>query len=374
MDVRGLKVNFDEVVGRRRAFYEGGMRDRILFSVEQMVRCPYPDRPRSYYGLGLKLPPPGTLLDGPVGVEVLAPLYAEFFSQFREVCDDRLPICEVLGAIGHGLICDVLGHPIHIVSLGGHSGSVVEPQLKSIDEAIELVYDEGSAAVARVQHYLRYIVGHGRGCLPGPYMMTDGLHVLTMLFGYDKAYMMLYEDPEGVHAFCRKMMDVNIRFFDMQYDAVGPVAGGWVCTRSDWNPVRCISINLDDYLCCSNEVLQEFGLPYMQQVIDHFGMGLIHYHTSDVRLLKEVNKLRNIHVQIGSEPRLAEPVDCMEAIRRVLPEAPVTWMRIGRDDFVDRLKSGTLYGNVEYYVSGVHDVEDANELAKRSKDYSVSTL
>jgi len=371
MDVRELKVNFDEVVRRRRAFYEGGMKDRILFSVEQLVRCPYPDRPRSYYDLGLKLPPPGTSLAGPVEAEVLAPLYAGFFSQYREVCDDRLPICEVLGAIGHGLICDVLNHPINIVSLGGHSGSVVEPQLKSVDDAIALVYDGESAAVKRVRHYLRYIVEYG-GSLPGPYMMTDGLHVLTMLFGYDKAYMMLYEDPEGVHAFCRKMVDVNIRFFDMQYDAVGSVAGGWVCTRSDWNPVRCISMNLDDYLCCSNEILQEFGGPYMQQMIDHFGVGLIHYHTSDVRLLKEVNKLRNIHVQIGSEPRLAEPVDCIEAIRRVLPEAPVTWMRIRRDDFVERMRKKRLWGNMEYYVSGVRDVEDANELAKRSKEYVAS--
>lgn len=362
------KENLGEIIARRKAFHEGQMKDQILFSVASLQKYPYADRPKNPGGL-VHLPT-GTPMEAPVDIAQLSSHLDGYFSQFSQVHDDKLPIAEVLNYFGHGIASEILGHPVKRIALAGHSGSVVEQHLENMEEALRLEFHEDSPQFSAIREYLQSAVRYAQGrWFLSPYMMADGIHVLMMLFGYTDGYLMLYDQPDEVHHFCDRMVKANTRFFDLQYDICGSVEGGWICNRSDWNPVRCISINLDDYLLCSNEILQEFGLPYMQRMIDHFGCGLIHYHTSDTRLMKEVAKLRHIKVQVGSDPKLPEPVECLDKIRCELPDVPLTWMRITRDDFVRQMERRELYGNVEYYVSDVRDVDDANALYERSKEY-----
>lgn len=367
------KKNFDEAVSRRMEFHEGKMKDRILFSVSNLLNPPYPDRPNEPTHL-LPLPPTGDQLPDVCDIKELAPRLDQYFTQFAGITDDKMPISELLNYFGHGVVCEILGHPVKRISLEGYSGSTVEEHLNNLNEAMELNFDLNSPQVVKIREYLQYAQDYADGkWFISPYVMADGLHVLTQLFGYNDAYMMLYDRPDEVHHFLKKMNDINILFFDMQYDISGNVANGYVCNRSDWNPVKCISINLDDYLLCSEEILEEFGIPYMQKAIDHFGTGLIHYHTPDTRLMSTVSKLKNFKIQIGSDLKLPEPINFLSDFRKELPDHSITWMRIHRDDFIRKIKNKELYGNIEYLVSDVIDENDANELYKISKQYRALT-
>ena len=357
------RKNVDAVIERRKQFNDGKFKNRILFAASGLRQYPDGQSPKNVR-IDLRLPRPGSPLDGPVPVEDVLPILDHNHRLMRHVTDDELPISELLGCFGHGVVCEAMGYPVHHFVVGGYgSGSTVVEHAKDLDGLMDMELQWDLPVMREIERYLRTGKEYAAGrFFLDPYMAQDGLHLMTNMLGYEKAYMTLYERPDDAHAFCRKAVRIARDFYQFQTDTIGQVAGGWVLSRSDWNARPCISLNLDDYLCCSNEIFQEFGVPYLQQLIDHFGSGMIHFHTPDTRLLKDVARMRNILIQVGSDPKLPDPIDCLSEIRETTGDIPLTWMRIRRDRFEAMLRRGELPGNVEYLVSGIHDSDDANRL------------
>ena len=192
---------------------------------------------------------------------------------------------------------------------------------------------------------------------------------MTQFLGYERAFLELCDRPDEAHAFFRKVMEMEICFTERQFEAIGPVEGGWVCERFDWCPAQCIGFNLDDFILCANEMFLEFGLPYYQAMADRFGYGVLHYHTPDMRLMKAAARMKNVAVQVGVDPKLPLPWQRLDEIKAACGDMPITWMRIPRDEFLRRLKEGRLPGNVEYCISDAIDLDDARRLAEMGRSY-----
>jgi hypothetical protein len=361
-----MKVNLTECIERRRAFYAGKMKRGILFTVENFKQAKKPREATVAAGLekgGEKSewPGPKRLLD----------FNRELCSADRDVADDSLPILSPLSFFGHAQIIEGMGYPVRRMVVAGDRGSSVTERIENFEDLFSLKWDESSPIMKLSAEYIETARhDYADAFLLSPMMFNDALHQLTQLRSYDMAYMDLYDHPEEVHRWFTMINETVMRHHEFQLERMGSFAGGWISVRVGWCAPKPVEINLDDYLACSNEIYQEFGLPYHQKIIDRFGAGLIHYHTPDPRLLHDVVKLKNIvALQIGGDPKLPPPIDCMDELREIAGDIPFVWMRIERDRFEKMLKEKSLPGNTEYYVAGVHDIADANRLADLAKNY-----
>lgn len=368
--MRDGKINTDQVIERRRRFFAGAMRNEILLSVHGLQNYQTVS-PQAAMERAIGLPTYGEWLDGLPAAETLARGERAGMADFLEIADDHLPLVDPYRHFGHASMVASLGFGIRYFSQVCRIGSDCPDRVGSIGELLDLQLERrhNPMLAQMAAHIAAYKKTGGGQLLLSPYMSQDGLHVLTQLRGYENAYMDLYDEPALVHRFFDRMVGVTAGFFDFMTEQIGPYRGGWTCERVDWTPNRCISLNLDDYLACATDILVEFGLPYLQRLVDHAGYGLVHYHTPDTRLLPEVAKLRNIAIQIGSDLHLPEPIETISQLRNLTGDIPLTWMRIKRDDFLKRIGEKTLPGGVEYVVENAIDIDDANRLAAAARDY-----
>jgi len=91
-----------------------------------------------------------------------------------------------------------------------------------------------------------------------------------------------------------------------------------------WLPGRAVWVSIDAYGLCSPEVFCEFGAPYLQPVIDHFGAGWIHLHSADARLLPQIVKLKNIlGIGLIDDPNAPRGFDLLPQVRQITGDIPL---------------------------------------------------
>lgn len=363
------KVDLEGLVDRRRALAEGRLGRRILLSIQGIRVADYPDDRARLVSESHRLPPVGTLVDEPPSVENTIDVFDATSSHLLGVADDKLPILDWCHHHGHAMLCAFLGWDIRYFSVEHAISSEVVRKASTIEELLDLEFDDTRPLVSKIVSSLSkgQTYAAGRAYMV-PTLCSGGLAIMTQFLGYEKGLLELHDKPKACHRFFEKVMDMEIRFVEMAYEAIGSVAGGWSLARFDWSPVPCVGLNLDDYLLCPNETFVEFGLPYFQKMIDHFGRGLIHYHTPDMRLMKDVRRLRNIALQVGSDPNLQEPWQQLASIRNKCQDIPITWLRIPRRELIAGMEEQWLPGNVEYCTHAL-DFDDANRLVELARAY-----
>ena len=364
------KINTEEIIERRRRFFAGEMRDQILLSVHGLQNYKY-NSPAAAMERALNLPVYGEWIDSLPPAETLVNGELAGIGDFLEIEDDHLPVIDPYRHFGHVSMIGAMGFNVRYFSQLCRIGSDTPDRVSSVDELLNVQMPlKNNPLLDKIASYIATY--KQKGCeqiLLSPYVMMDGLHVLTQLRGYETAYLDLYDNPDTVHRFFEHITGITASFFDFMTEQNGSYRGGWVCDRVDWTPGRCISLNLDDYLACANDIFIEFGAPWMQRLIDHAGFGLIHYHTPDPRVLRDVVKLKNIAIQIGSDPVLPEPIETITELRKITGDIPLTWIRIKRDDFLKRIKEKTLPGGIEYVIENALDIDDACRLAEIARAY-----
>lgn len=361
------KTGIREIVDRRRAMVEGMFYDRILIGITNLSNRSAGSVPS---GKRFLLPPSGDEMPGVVPVEIALESYIAAQSILLELPDDRLPIHHWIELFGQALLCAFLGVEIRYVSAGDTSTSEVRRRFDSIDDLLKLEFHEDNPLLQFILSSMRrgQALADGR-CLLSPFLGRGGMATMTQLLGYDRAFLELYDNTDKVHAFFERVLAMELRVIDLMYEAIGSVEGGWAYFRFDWAPTRCVGLNLDDFLLCPNAIFDEFGLPYYQRMIDHFGYGVMHYHTPDMRLMKSAAKLRHCAVQVGSDPKLPEPCENLAVIKKACGDRPITWMRMPRQTFLRGMDEGTLLGNVEYLIGDAKDTDDAHRLIELARGY-----
>lgn len=206
----------------------------------------------------------------------------------------------------------------------------------------------------------------------GVAITIDALNLCMQIRGND-TFLDLYDCPDQLKAFAQAGVDVNIRLVERQRAAINMEYEGGVYDffNAGWVPERAIPMSVDAYNLCHADVYAEFGLPYQQQLIDHFGGSNMHVHGNGRHLLDHVAKLKGAIVAlIADDGSDIAAIDDLEAIKtRLRNITPV--VSCERDQFVRKLNEESLVGGIYYRVDGLPSIDEANRLMESVRGYTV---
>jgi hypothetical protein len=205
-----------------------------------------------------------------------------------------------------------------------------------------------------------------------PCIVIDALNFAIEFREATAAYLDLYEHPEELRRLMELGLDFNSRFQAAQFERCGGVEDGSYAMIGEWVPFpRALAMGVDAYLICSTQTYAEFGFEYQRRLIERFGHGLMHFHSTRTDLAAEVARLPGLELfQFGGDPR--DPVPTVERIpemRRAVGDIPLQ-VFVALEVFVERLGRRALAPNVWYMVDGPGlSVEEANRLMDRVRAY-----
>lgn len=300
-------------------------------------------------------------------VKAMAAAWDHNYRVRRHVEDDLLPVARVsFGSAAYGAF---LGADVVFKQGAGWS----RPLLANYRQLDRLEFDEQNEWIQRQQAACRYFVQAARGKFAVcETEQMDGLNLVELLRG-SAVYTDLYDYPQELHRLLDFAARFNIRLTGMQRNILAPgllYEDGLFSIFRIWLPGQAVWVSVDAYALCSAGVFRDFGAPYLQRVIDHFGGGWLHLHSSAIRLLPELVKLKGLlGIGICDDPNAPAGFDLLPQIRQVTGDMPLQI-----DCLVEELEQGLarrqLPGGVMYMVKqGIETVAQANRLMEKIRAY-----
>jgi hypothetical protein len=290
--------------------------------------------------------------------------------------DDHLPVFYSILDAGESMVGAMFGAPTRFVHRRrGPTFSKAEPLLPDYRELPGLGFSLEGPWVRRflaVQEFVRDRAAGRFGQYPC--IVIDALNFAIEFREATPAYLDIYEHPEELRRLMELGLDFNTRFQEAQMARCGGAAGGSFAMIAEWVPFpKAVAMGVDAYLICSVENYADFGFDYQRRLIERFGHGLMHFHSSRIDLAAEVAKLPGLELlQFGGDPRDPAPtVEHLPEMRRAVGDIPLqVFVELGT--FVERLGRRELPGNVWYIVDGPGlSVDAANRLMDRVRAYRV---
>ena len=367
ISINTMKANHDAAIKRLQTLYSKRGEDRIFAHIS--VRLPQ-DRAERITEAAAEIPlspfPP---------VESFLPLWTDYLSFYDDLEDDWVPAMYLrpydqglFGALfGADIVLDRVDGPGWICSMTGPITGKEYADLASIaaqpqEEWLERLETEMHTCAG----YASYRFGVS---VP---ITVDALNLAMQLRG-NQVFLDLYDQPDELKTLLQAGVDLNICVVERARNAIGPQLSGGVCDffHGGWLPNRGIPMSVDCYNICDPSVYTEFGLPYQQQLINHFGSANFHIHGNGRQLLPEVAKLDGmIVVSIGNDGSDVAAFDEVEKLKRIAGSL-VLAIPCNVHEFSKGIGRGNLPGGVFYAVSGVEDIGTANRLMEQVRQYRV---
>ncbi len=392
--MRLYKGDARQTIERLTAFWKRKAQDRILFWA--LVRNPSWDRYLEAHGYppDYRVAAPGHALTYfPEGVPgrrteclcLCSPQQVmEMIDAQQKLCaeldDDSLPVGYPNLHFGEGVFAGFIGAPVQFSGNGVYTWSAAEkPPLQDWDELetvlarpIQEPWGSSFAGMAR------YAAEHANGCFGlRTFICVDALNLAVEWRGSTTAYLDLHDAPDCLQRIMERGVTLNAEmvelerreyreynrrtFEDEEFCALAPAFE---------TPI----LGVDAYTLTNPLVYRDLGMAYQQRLIDILGGCHMHMHgTRLYKLLPLVAQLRGlISIELADDGlREGEPppIDCLRHIRdQITGDIPLI-VHCTREQFVTGLADRSLAGGVEYCVRGVQDVNDANVLAARARDY-----
>lgn len=349
MDSLEYKPSLSEVVERHRLLWSRRLPNGILARVDP-AGLPFID-PLSHCP----------------DIPAMAAAWDHNYRVRREVEDDLLPVARVsFGSAAYG---GYLGAKVTFDSGAGWS----YPLLADYNQLDQLHFDEQNEWIQRQQEACRCFVqtAQGKFALCETEQM-NGLNLVELLRG-TAVYTDFFDYPDELHRLLDFAGAFDIRFTEMQRDILAPCLKyqeGVFSIFRIWLPGRAVWVSVDAYGLCSSKVFREFGAPYLQRVIDHFGGGWIHVHSNDVRLLPEIVKLVGIlGIGIYDDPGAPRGFERLAQIRQVTGDIPLQ-IDCRVEELEQGLAKGDLPGSVMYIAkNGEGTIAQVNRLMEKVRAY-----
>ena len=350
------KPNFDQVIERYRRLWQGQMKDGILCKISvrdgeqprDSFMCHVPDYRKMYAD------------------------YLELWETTKRLKDDTLPV--IAPCFGDGIFGGFLGGKVSYASETCWS----DPFLDDYDNLQSLRYDPENESVRLMKDTFRYYLDRA----------GDKLAVAAPLIGNpgDTAYVIrggelltdFYDRPQDVHALLEVLTKFSIECREDFWRMGGAYEGGvYYMWMNWWITGRAPSLTADVFCLCSREIFREFGTPYFQEQIDHFGSGWFHLHNLGLHLLPEAVKMRKLTgIEISEDPNVkGRSFEAIDWIKSVVGDIPVQ-INCRPEEFVKGLTDRTLPGNIIYVVcndnyADIKDmtVDEANRLMEKVRSY-----
>jgi hypothetical protein len=362
-----MKTNQSEAIARLKMLYGKKGENRIFARMAVPLPAPLQERLAQR---AAQIPP--------VGFPTLKqtfPLWEEFLAFFDRLEDDWVPAVYPW-QYDQGIYGTLFGAPMHLnrgVPPGCASSTSYPLEDKTYEELLRLASAPDDSWVRRLESDLRDVsaLTGGRWGVAVP-ITIEGLNLAMQIRG-NQTMLDIHDCPRELKQFLQAGVALNINLVERQRTAINRTWDGGVCDwfNAGWMPLQGIPMSVDCYSFCHPDVYAEFGLPYQQQLIDHFGGGNFHIHGNGRYLLPQLAKLKGCVVSAICDDGSDVPaMDELEKIKRQAgPVTPVVNCPASR--FVKQLREKSLTGGVYYVVGQVESIEDANRLMESVRNYRV---
>lgn len=355
------KRNYAQAVERLRIFWARELNDGILAK----MNVPNPELKR-YLSSDRRI--------GEVGyppVEDRIRFWDAHLQVQRDVEDDAVPVA-YMTQFDEGLYGAVLGGHIQFLRDPdtGWISSMCPPFLRNLHEIETLSYSEKHPWIQEMQRVYRRMAEYAHERFGMSKVITiDGLNFVVEARGAAQAYLDLQGHPDRVRRLMDFALDYNTWLGDLQdaildeyYDSAFSYFLGWV-------PNRALPISVDAYHMCQPSVYREIGEEYIEQLVAHFGGGVLHLHANGRQLLPYVKRMKGLLGCMMGNDRGFEPAYALIGTFRqeagelpLIVNAPWEW-------FQTELDRRGLPTGVFYLVDDVPSVEVANRTMEKVRRY-----
>lgn len=289
----------------------------------------------------------------------------------RHIEDDWLPIA-YLSEFDQGLFGSLCGGTMAFMTHReiGWISSMCAPCMTDLAQVADLRIDPAHPMLERLDRQLAVFAEGARGKFGvAPFIVIDALNFVAELRGMTQAFLDVLESPEAVRAMMDFALQLNIFVFERVYAALDGFAGGSFVNMGSWAPGRPLLVSVDAYHLAAPAFFEEWGRPWIQPLLNHFGGGLLHLHSNGRHLLPAVGTMPGlVCVYLLNEPWSERAYDALHTLHARANGVPLV-VDCRWDEFVRDLDAHRLPGNVLYQVSGAPSVAEANRMMERVRAY-----
>jgi len=352
------KPNLDETIRRHRAFWNKEMQDGILCRIN--VR-------EGGAGAGTE-----TFMNNIPDIERMYLDFEEWVKAKKKVDDDSFPV--ICPNFGVGIVGGYFGAEVTFGDGTSWAARIVE----DYNNLLKIRYEPDNRWVKKANDCLRYYLEKGKEKMAvGMIDICGPIDTAFILRGSD-ILTDFYDHPKELHHLLELVTEFTIKLVEAQLEITGQFKGGifasWI---GWWMPGRPVSLTEDEFALCRPSFYSEFGLPYAQRLIDHFGGGWVHLHTLGLHLIPEIVKLKDLAgIQLSDDPGCPKAFEKLSRLKEIIGDIPLN-ITCTLEEFMDGLEHHTLAGNVMYDVNGEGykpvpiTVDEANAFMEKVKRYQV---
>ena len=356
------KPTLPQVLNRLRSLYQRRAQDQIFAVMETPSRAIAEFQVRYTEGY----------CDAPDPAERIA-FWDRHFSERTAVDDDSVPSA-YLSEMDQGLYGGLIGGDVQFMAHpeNGWISSMVAPILDDWSQLDRLQLDRSHPWFDRYLNQLRIFVEGAAGKFGvSHFILIDGLNFVFELVGATQTYLSLYERPDEVRRAVELAFEINVAvqsaFFE---NAAGP-EGGTCSNMVQWIPGRIVSESVDPFHMTSIDTLEEWGRGPVERIFRQFDGGVVHIHGNGRHLLQTVAGFEGLKaIFLGDDRGFPRAFDVLGEIQQRTGDMPLV-VQAPHDAFVAALDRHELAGGVLYKVGDVSDVDTANRLMERVREYRV---
>ena len=295
--------------------------------------------------------------------EAMLEAWIEYFEKRKALMDDAFPVARVsYGSFAFGMY---FGAQMKWMESGGWA----KPVLGSWATIDGIRYDPDQYWIREHLDTVEYFSRQGKGKFAvAPTETIDALNLAEALRG-SLAYTDLYDFPDNLRQLMAAGVEFNIAFIEAQRALIRGHEDGFFDLFESWLPGKTIWISLDSYCNCRPDVFREMGKEYIQQLINNFGGGWVHIHSSGLHLLPEVVTMEHIvGIQIYDDPGVPG-FEHLQKITALTGDIPVQLFCTARQ-LLEGMEAKSLPGNIMFrVVEGVSNIDQANKMMEKVRSY-----
>ena len=309
------------------------------------------------------------------GAEQLLPLWDEWlaFQQLNELDDDRV-LSLYPRQYDQGIYGAMFGAEMECLlepgsGWGWASSNSLAFEDKPYEELLALGFNPENAWLRRMRGDLRCFAEKFRGRLAVSTIITvDGFNFAHQIRG-SGFFEDIHDRPGELKALLALAADINIKFVEFQRDATGESCGSGAYCLGGLFPARTVAMSVDTYNMCSPATYEEFGRPYQQRLIDHFGGGAFHLHGNGRHLLPELAKLSGfVSVSVSDDGARTRAFDDRKKLRELGGELLLN-INCGKDELAKAIREKSLVP--ARYCASCDNADEANRLLDQFRNYTM---
>lgn len=302
---------------------------------------------------------------------VRAAFWDAFLKERSALHDDSVPSA-YLTEMDQGLYGGAVGGKARFLCDTGNGwiSSMIEPILGDLSEADRLEVDTDGEWFERYTRHLEIYVqaAHARFGI-SHFILIDGLNFVFELVGATQTYLETIERPELVRQAIDFAFELNVRVQRLFFENSPALQGGTFSNMVQWIPGRVVSESVDPFHMASVDFFEQWGRANVERMFAEFDGGVVHIHGNGRHLMEAVASVKGLKaIWLGDDKGFPLAFEVLPELKARAGSMPLL-LTVECAPFTAALEARRLPGGVFYNVANVPDVDTANRLMDRVRDY-----